>query len=366
MINKKFWQNKKVLVTGHTGFKGSWLSLWLNSMGSNVSGIGLEPDIELSLYKQLMMENFLSSSFYVDIRNRSLLKEKIAFIQPEIIFHLAAQPLVRESYKNPLDTWEINVIGSLNILKILTELDIRCVVVMVTTDKVYKNKEWNYGYRENDTLGGYDPYSASKAASEIAISSWRSSFCNEESRKVLISSARSGNVIGGGDWSEDRIIPDAIKAMHLNQKILVRNPKSTRPWQHVLDPLAGYISLAEKLHNSFGMKGKIEKYDYCSSFNFGPGLDANRTVEELIKEVIKYWPGNQGFNHKPDSNFHEAGKLNLQVDKAYHLLNYRNKWNFENSVKRTIQWYKKVLDNSVSAYVSCMNDIDQYMDDIQN
>ena len=365
MINKKFWEDKKVLITGHTGFKGSWLSLWLNSMGSNVSGIGLEPYLELSLYEQLKIKNLFSSSFYVDIRNKSLLTEKIVSIKPEIIFHLAAQPLVRESYKNPIETWEVNVFGSLNILKILTELDIKFAVVMVTTDKVYKNNEWDYGYRENDTLGGYDPYSASKAAAEIAISSWRSSFCEDKSRKVLISSARSGNVIGGGDWAEDRIIPDAIKALNLNQKILVRNPESTRPWQHVLDPLAGYISLAEKLYKSSGNGEKIVKDDYCSSFNFGPGMEANRTVEELLNEVIKYWPG-QWLSQKPEFNFHEAGKLNLQVDKAYHLLNYRNKWNFENSVKRTIQWYEKVLKNSVSAYAACMNDIDEYMDNIQN
>ena len=365
MVNKKFWEDKKVLITGHTGFKGSWLSLWLNSMGSNVSGIGLEPYLKLSLYEQLKIKNLFSSSFYVDIRNKSLLKEKIVSIKPEIIFHLAAQPLVRESYKNPIETWEVNVIGSLNILKILTELDIKCAVVMVTTDKVYKNNEWDYGYRENDTLGGYDPYSASKAAAEIAISSWRSSFCEDISRKVLISSARSGNVIGGGDWAQDRIIPDAIKALNLNQKIIVRNPESTRPWQHVLDPLAGYISLAEKLYKSSGNGEKIAKYDYCSSFNFGPGIEANRTVEELLNEVIKYWPG-QWLSQKPEVNFHEAGKLNLQVDKAYHLLNYRNKWDFQNSVKRTIQWYEKVLRNSVSAYAACMNDIDEYMDNIQN
>ena len=251
MSEDKYFKNKKILITGNTGFKGSWLSIWLKLLGANVSGLSLPPNSNPSLYERLELSNLLESEFFVDIRNKKLLQEKVFLLKPDIVFHLAAQPLVRKSYLDPISTWEINVMGSLNLLKNLSELEPYCAVVMVTTDKVYKNNEWVYGYKENDPLGGYDPYSSSKAACEIAIESWRSSFCQSTKDKLIklsIASARSGNVIGGGDWAEDRIIPDVIRSIKENKKIFVRNPNSTRPWQHVLDPLSGYIKLAERIY----------------------------------------------------------------------------------------------------------------------
>jgi len=362
MINQEFWKNKNVLVTGHTGFKGSWLSLWLKLLGANVSGLSLPPNSNPSLYERLELSNLLESEFFVDIRNKKLLQEKVYLLKPDIVFHLAAQPLVRKSYLDPISTWEINVMGSLNLLKNLSELEPYCAVVMVTTDKVYKNNEWVYGYKENDPLGGYDPYSSSKAACEIAIESWRSSFCQSTKDKLIklsIASARSGNVIGGGDWAEDRIIPDVIRSIKENKKIFVRNPNSTRPWQHVLDPLSGYIKLAERIYEKKEISSK-DKNLFCSAFNFGPRVESNKKVGELVDEIIKNWKGD--WVHTPNNNeFHEAVNLNLQVDKAYHLLNWSSKWNFEISVKRTIDWYKDFWKNNDSAYLLCEKDILDYM-----
>ena len=352
MINKSFWKDKKVLITGHTGFKGSWLSIWLNLLGAKVSGIALPPESSPSLFNQLQLSDLLEANFYVDIRDKLFLKEKIFELKPEIVFHMAAQPLVRKSYLNPIETWEVNVMGSLNLLKILTELDSPCAVVMVTTDKVYRNEEWVFGYREEDHLGGFDPYSSSKAACEIAISSWRSSFCRNFKNKpanLFIASARSGNVIGGGDWAEDRIIPDVVKALNNNSKVLVRNPNSTRPWQHVLEPLSGYIVLAEMIFKS---KEKYTKNDnpYCAAFNFGPSISANKTVSDLVNEIFKYWSGECEINID-DKNLHEAVKLNLQVDKSYQLLNWSSRWDFEITVERTIKWYKSFKQKYATAYI---------------
>jgi len=246
-INPAFWAGKRVLVTGHTGFKGSWLSLWLSQLGAEVSGVGLEPDTIPNLFSQLQLEKRMQHNWIADIRDLQALINLVTICQPQIVFHLAAQPLVRRSYRDPIGTWATNVQGCLHLLEGLKLLEHECTVVMVTTDKVYENQEWDYGYREVDKLGGHDPYSASKAAAELAINSWRKSFCGSETHQtpyLAIATARAGNVIGGGDWAEDRIIPDAIRALEVGQIIPVRNPGSTLPWKNVLEPLGGYLLLA--------------------------------------------------------------------------------------------------------------------------
>ena len=362
MINHNFWINKKVLITGHTGFKGSWLLILLKILGAKVYGISLEVLPKPSLFTEINNSKALCEDFFVDINNSEKLSKCILDINPEIVFHLAAQPLVIESYKNPINTWSTNLMGSLNLLDGLMNLKSFCAVIMITTDKVYKNKEWIHGYRENDELGGFDPYSASKAACEIAISSWRDSFCTEgkAGHNLAIASARSGNVFGGGDWAKDRIFPDVIRSLQNNKEIIIRNPKSTRPWQHVLDPLSGYLALAEKIYLSKEkLKRKSQKI-LSSPFNFGPEIYSNRTVEQLVNEITKYWPGSI-IKNESSQDFHEAQKLNLHIDKSFHLLNWKSKWNFEISVKRTVDWYYDFIKNSYSAYDLCSRDIDFYI-----
>ncbi len=366
MIDKKFWQNKRVLITGHSGFKGSWLSIWLNSLGAKVHGISLKPESENCLFSQAKIESIISSNNFCDIRDFNKLKSIVVDINPEIVFHFAAQPLVIKSYRYPLETWNTNVIGSLNLLESLKLKISNCSVVMITTDKVYENKEWDFGYREHDRLGGKDPYSASKAACEIAISSWRESFCGSKFNQncyLSIASARSGNIVGGGDWAEDRIIPDAIRALQSRKLIQIRNPGATRPWQHVLEPLSGYLLLAEKLYQS-----KLEKYSsrniYESSFNFGPPLKSNQTVMSLIKRIMKYWPGEWEINS--ENYYHESARLHLNIDKAYHNLNWSSKWSFEYTIKRTIEWYKRVFDGLTDAKTATMDDIIEYEKNLTN
>ncbi|RPG19634.1 MAG: CDP-glucose 4,6-dehydratase [Pelagibacteraceae bacterium TMED124] len=355
-LNEDFWHNKKVLLTGHTGFKGSWLLLLLIKLNAKVVGYALPPETKPNLFMELELNiknKFINN--FGDIRDKKNLHAIVNETKPDIVFHLAAQPLVRMSYQKPLETWDINVMGTLNLLDSLKDLNKKCAVVVVTTDKVYFNREWEYSYRENDLLGGFDPYSASKAATEIALSSWRSSFCGTKEYQtnfLSISSARSGNVIGGGDWSLDRIVPDAIRALSLNNKIMVRNPKSTRPWQHVLDPLVGYIMLAENL---------LSKEDFPKeAFNFGPYNDSNKNVSELLKEIFKYWKGEIMKKENPD-DFHEANLLNLQIDKAYSYLNWKPNWNFEETVKKTTLWYKN-YNSGKDPYSLCSNDIDDFLD----
>ena len=338
-----------MLITGHTGFKGSWLSLWLSSLGAKVTGLALAPEGDCNLFSELDLSNSLNHNI-LDIADLAGLKDLIFKVSPEIVFHLAAQPLVRKSYDIPLRTWEINVNGTLHILEALKPSKDLCSVVFVTTDKVYKNNESCYGYRENDPLGGYDPYSSSKAASEIAIESWRSSFCGDkpfQTPYLRIATARAGNVIGGGDWSEDRIIPDMVKSQIEASELTVRNPASTRPWQHVLEPLSGYICLAEALHKS---------KSYAKPFNFGPQIDSNRTVHDLIVEAFKYWPGRHRVLIDSESP-HEARLLSLAIDRAYHELRWSPRWNFSTTVERTVNWYRKFHLGEASALQCCLDDL---------
>lgn len=359
LIDTNFWQNRRVLVTGHSGFKGSWLSLWLTELGAKITGISLETETDPNLFSQLKLINKLDQHHIEDIRNYHAIRKIISSAKPEVVFHLAAQPLVRRSYEDPLGTWSVNVQGSINILEALKTENQQCAVVMVTTDKVYKNEEWVYGYRENDRLGGHDPYSASKAAAELAIASWRNSFCghlNHQTSYIAIATARAGNVIGGGDWAEDRIMPDAIKALGRCEPINVRNPNATRPWQHVLEPLGGYMCLAQELTKI--KSESLEESDICSAFNFGPHLEASRSVRDLIEESLKHWPGSwidSSDNQAP----HEASKLHLHIDKAKHYLNWEPRWSFEKTIERTLMWYRKINQGS-DAYTECINDIKQY------
>ena len=334
------YKGKRIFLTGHTGFKGSWLNLWLKSLGAEVYGYALAPNTNPSHF-ELLGGNKEFRGVFADIRDRENLKQSLRSFNPDIIFHLAAQPLVRESYKNPVATFESNVIGTLNILDCARELESLKAIVVITTDKVYENKEWIWGYRENDALGGYDPYSASKACAEIVTNSMRNSFFNinefGKSHQVLIATARAGNVIGGGDWSEDRLIPDIIKAVCANKSVKIRNPKSTRPWQHVLEPLRGYLMLGEKL-----LEGKKE---FATAFNFGPNLQDNLRVEEILKITKNLWD-KVDYVLECDSNApHEAGLLMLDVAKAQKLLNWEPVMNSLESIKYTISWYREFYEN---------------------
>lgn len=324
----KTFLEKKVFVTGHTGFKGSWLSEWLLALGAKVSGFSLPPPTQPALFDQLRLADRLEH-LTGDIQDRAAIAQAIDRVQPDFVFHLAAQPLVRLSYREPVETWQTNVMGTLNVIEGLRALSKPCAAVFATTDKVYENREWNYAYREEDPLGGYDPYSSSKAAAEIGIRAWRRSFLSTN-HSVKLASARAGNVIGGGDWAEDRIVPDAMRALAAGQSISVRNPGSTRPWQHVLEPLSGYLLLAARLADS-----SLEP----DAFNFGPSLASNRSVSDLIDEVLKHWPGEWTDCSDPAA-VHEAGKLNLATDKAFHLLGWQPRWDFAETIQKTVEWYR--------------------------
>jgi len=359
VVNPDFWNGKRVLLTGHTGFKGSWLALWLSELGAQVTGVGLQPDTTPHLFDQLQLEKRLHRHQLVDIRDAEALAAIAESAEPEVVLHLAAQPLVRRSYRDPLGTWATNVQGSLNLLEAFKLLQQPCAVVMVTTDKVYANQEWDYGYRETDRLGGHDPYSASKAGAELAIASWRNSFCgpaNHQSPHLAIATARAGNVIGGGDWAEDRIVPDAIRALAAGEAIPVRNPEATRPWQHVLEPLSGYLRLAEALADSHGRE---LVNPYATAFNFGPLLEANRPVRDLITEALQHWPGQWQDLSDPKAP-HEAGRLHLQVDKAHHQLGWQPRWPFATTVKRTVDWYRTVHQAPEQAEACCLADLAAY------
>ena len=356
MLDPYFWKGRRVLLTGHTGFKGSWLLLWLQELGAQVWTYALEPEPEPNLFRQLAQARPAGEAWQHQIGDLAALvalKELVQRSQPEVVLHLAAQPLVRRSYEDPLGTWSTNVMGSLHVLEALKPLDHACAVVMVTTDKVYNNREWPYGYREPDQLGGHDPYSASKAAAEIAIASWRSSFCGlggHQTPHLRIATARAGNVIGGGDWAADRIVPDAMRALAAGEPIGVRNPLATRPWQHVLEPLGGYLRLAEAL--------ALEQEAPTEAFNFGPALTSNRSVQELVSTMLIHWSGHWVDQRDPEAP-HEANLLHLQIDKAHHRLGWHPRWDYECTVQRTVEWYLQHHQGR-SALACCLADLEAY------
>jgi CDP-glucose 4,6-dehydratase len=332
---QKCFAGKRVWLSGHTGFKGSWLSQWLLNLGAEVHGFSLAAPTQPSLFEQLGLADRVHQRI-ADVRDAAAVKQSIRETKPDFVFHLAAQSIVRTSFEQPLDTYATNVLGTLHVMEALRELQHTCGAVLVTTDKCYENREWEHGYREEDVLGGYDPYSSSKAAAEIGIASWRRSFFSGHA--VRLASARAGNVIGGGDWARDRIMPDCVRALQRGQPIGVRNKISTRPWQFVLEPLSGYLWLAAIL-----AKPSLRPYDqqvFTGAFNFGPSLDSNRTVAELVSATLKHWPGAWEDKSNPNA-VHEATSLNLSTDKAFHFLGWRPVWGFEKTVEATVTWYRQ-------------------------
>lgn len=335
---KSVYEGKKVFLTGHTGFKGTWMTLILKQLGAIVKGYSLPPVEHNALYHQVRAELYCESVIG-DIRNREKLHREIDKFQPDFIFHMAAQALVIDSYINPVETFQTNVMGTVHVLDALRELKNPCKSIMITTDKVYENQEREAPYKENEPLGGYDPYSNSKACCELAISSYRLSFFNPEQydeHKMSIASVRSGNVIGGGDWSENRILPDIARALIADEIILVRNPDSVRPWQHVLDPLHGYLVL--------GAKMTADPVKYAQAYNFGPVPEERMNVKELVEEAINVWGGgNYDISGNPNK-LHEAGLLRLNIDKAKAELNWLPKFTAQQAVSQTIAWYKATLE----------------------
>ncbi|HVY69202.1 MAG TPA: CDP-glucose 4,6-dehydratase [Verrucomicrobiae bacterium] len=338
---------KRAFVTGHTGFKGSWLTEWLLRLGADVTGFSLPPATQPALFDQLGLAGRMNH-LTGDIREPRALADAIAAARPHFIFHLAAQAIVRESYLHPVETCTTNVMGTINLLEAARSLREPCAVVCVTTDKCYENREWHYGYREEDALGGRDPYSASKAAAEIVIAAWRRSFFG--GHPARIASARAGNVIGGGDWAADRIVPDCIRALRENRPVLVRNPGATRPWQHVLEPLSGYLWLAAGLVDSH--LAKAAPGQLASAFNFGPPQESNRDVSRLVEEIFKHWPGHWEDKSDPGAP-HEAGLLHLSIEKADALLGWAPVWSFEEAVQHTMSWYR-AAESPVSGVVQKM------------
>ncbi len=332
-----FWTGKRVLVTGHTGFKGSWLALWLHELGAEVHGLALAPDTEPALFDQLHLAADMPGHRLGDIRDPDLVRRRVAEVQPDAVFHLAAQPLVLEGYRDPVETWRSNVMGTIHLLEALREHDHPCAAVIVTTDKVYENREWVHPYRECDRLGGHDPYSASKAGCEIAVASFRASFFGAD-HPVRIASARAGNVIGGGDWAENRILPDIVRALTAGRPVPVRNPAARRPWQHVLEPLSGYLRLAERL-----LSGAAP---VAEAYNFGPEVHDVRPVRALVEGALVHWPGGEWQDASDPDAPHEAGLLSLGIERARADLGWAPRWDFETGLARSMEWYRAVHEGA--------------------
>jgi len=354
MVNQEFWENKRVYLTGHTGFKGSWLSLWLSSMGAEVKGYALKPETIPNLFEVANVSEKIQSEIG-DIRDLVQLRTSMQDFNPDILIHMAAQPLVRVSYKEPVDTYDTNVMGTVKVLEAARSCSNLKAIVSVTTDKCYENKEWIWGYREDEAMGGHDPYSSSKGCAELVTSAYRRSFMQEKG--IGLASARSGNVIGGGDWSDDRLIPDILNAFENKQAVIIRNPKSTRPWQHVLEPLSGYLVLAQHLYN--------DPQDYAEGWNFGPKDEDAKPVDWILDKMVDKWQGNASWQLDNDSHPHEAGFLKLDISKAKSKLNWQPTWQLEKTLERTIQWHQMWL-NKVDMQHICLNEINDYMRDMNN
>ncbi len=336
---KNIYRGKTVLVTGHSGFKGSWLSLWLNQLGAKVVGISIDIPSEPSNFKVSGLEDSIESHF-IDIRDFELLTKVFQKVKPDYVFHLAAQALVRKSHIEPLSTYTTNAIGTANILECLRLMEERTIAVLITSDKAYDNVEWNWGYRENDRLGGKDPYSASKGMAELAIKAYFHSYFIDSSENISLGIARAGNVIGGGDWAEDRLVPDCVKCWSDKRSVEIRKPNSTRPWQHVLEPLSGYLSLGHQL--------SVDKRVNGEAYNFGPNSNQDRTVKDLIIEMKKYWSEAEWKDTSGgEEGFHEASLLKLNCDKALKDLDWRPTLNFPETVKMTSEWYNNFYENKL-------------------
>lgn len=328
------WKGKKVLLTGHTGFKGSWLSLWLTKLGAEVYGVALNPATSPSIFELAEVSKEIKQDYRCDIRDLKALVSIFEEVKPEVVFHLAAQALVLDSYENPVDTYAVNVMGTVNVLECIRLTSSVKASVIVTTDKCYENKEWFWGYRETEPMGGFDPYSSSKGCAELVTSAYRSSFFSDG--KVAIASARAGNVIGGGDWSKNRLIPDFFRAIENKEVLFLRYPQAIRPWQHVLEPVGGYIQLAEKLLGE-------DNRNFAEAWNFGPSDEDARTVQWVAENICKHFPGS---SWKTDSGIkkHEANYLKLDISKAKMKLHWTPKWTTEQSLEATVEWYKAYKD----------------------
>ncbi|HID69206.1 MAG TPA: CDP-glucose 4,6-dehydratase [Desulfobacterales bacterium] len=345
--NRSFWKDKRVLLTGHSGFKGSWLAFWLSALGARVTGVSLPPLAEPNLFSLIKIDELIDSR-YIDIRNAEQLSKLTREISPHVVFHLAAQPLVRAGYRDPLETFSSNIMGTANILESLRGVDSVQAAVIITTDKVYQNQEWPYPYRENDTLGGHDPYSSSKAAAEIVTSCYRDSFLADQG--IAVATARAGNVIGGGDWSEDRLIPDAVRAWEDDTPLTIRSPMAIRPWQHVLEPLAGYLTLSEKI------SGRME---LAGAYNFGPETNTAATVREVIEQANKsYGRGKIIWGDSSDGP-HEAGFLTLDIAKAKTILGVKPRWSLKDAIEHTMTWYLQ-FSQGVDPCELCSAEITEY------
>nr|WP_139997031.1 CDP-glucose 4,6-dehydratase [Paenibacillus paridis] len=335
MVDRSFWIGKRVFLTGHTGFKGSWLSLWLHNMGAKVTGYSLSAPTAPSLFELGNMEEVLEESLFGDVTDLELLKNSLQKNKPEIIIHMAAQPLVRESYEDPVQTYTTNVMGTVNIMEAARTCSTVRVILNVTTDKCYENQEWHWGYRESEPLGGYDPYSSSKACSELITSAYSRSFL--KSASIRVATARAGNVIGGGDWAKDRLIPDLIRSLTKGEQIQIRNPYAIRPWQHVLEPLSGYLLLCQLLYSEEGEK-------FAQAWNFGPRDSDAKSVEWIVNQILGKWPNEHpGYQVESQKHRHEANMLKLDCSKALNELNWTPKWQLEKALDFTIQWVTDYL-----------------------
>ena len=354
MIDKKFWQGKKVFITGHTGFKGSWLCLWLSLLGAEVTGYALKPPTEPSLFKLCSIHE-LMTSVIGDVRDGDAVTKAMLKAQPEIVIHMAAQALVRDSYKNPVATYATNVMGTVHVLEAVRVCNSVKAVVNVTTDKCYENKEWPWGYRENEPLGGYDPYSNSKACSELVTASYRSSFFNAneyEKHGVAVATARAGNVIGGGDWASDRLIPDCINALLKDETIMIRNPNAIRPWQHVLEPLSGYLVLAQNLYKN--------GVNFAEGWNFGPNDSDAKPVEWIVQKMCNKWGDNAAYEVDKEIHPHEAHYLKLDCSKAKMKLHWQPRWNLEQTLGKIVQWVH-LYQHKADMRMICLEQIQEYM-----
>jgi CDP-glucose 4,6-dehydratase len=351
MINQDFWQGKRVFLTGHTGFKGSWLSLWLTSLGATVKGYALSPPTMPSLFNEAKIDSIIDSQIG-DIRDQDALHNSMTIFNPDVLIHMAAQPLVRYSYDAPIETYEVNVIGTAKVLEVARSCINLKAIVNITTDKCYENDGRSQGYKESDSMGGYDPYSSSKGCAELVASAYRHSFLQDQG--IGVASVRAGNVIGGGDWADDRLIPDILRSFEKNEPVVIRNPKATRPWQHVLEPLSGYLILAQKLYE--------DQKEYAEGWNFGPNEQDVKPVDWILDKIISKWP-NSSWELDQNSNPHEAVFLKLDIVKAKSKLGWQPVWELSYTLEKIIGWHRAWLDKEDMQAV-CLAEIEEYTRDM--
>ena len=351
MVDKEFWDGKRVFLTGHSGFKGSWLSIWLSHLGASVYGYALLPPTSPSLFNVAKVDNLVKTKIG-DIRDHELLYKSMVNFNPDILIHMAAQPLVRYSYNNPIETYETNVIGTAKVLQVARSCKNLKAIINITTDKCYENLGFDKSYKETDPMGGYDPYSSSKGCAELIASAYRSSFFDDLG--IGIASVRAGNVIGGGDWAEDRLIPDILRSFQMTKPVKIRNPKATRPWQHVLEPLSGYLVLAQKLY--------YNNKEYSDGWNFGPKEQDVKPVGWILDNMLEYFPGSSWGLDK-DSNLHEAGFLKLDISKAEYKLGWRPLWKLSDTLNKIVLWHN-AWKNDEDMQAICLAEIEEYMKDM--